>query len=188
MVKHDDRRVKYTKLVLKESLLQLLNEKSILDITVTELCKRADINRNTFYTHYQSPHELLRTIDNTFTNTFISKVEKSMIHGNYHQLFYNLCLHLQDNKELCLTLICNGKRDLLTNIISYFKEDIVEKWKQQSSMDQSKVELLYTFVSGGSVSVLEEWIRTDFQKKPELVADEIKEILVVINKKFINKV
>ena len=44
-----DRRVKYTKMVLRESLIKLLQKKSISRITVKELCEMADINRATFF-------------------------------------------------------------------------------------------------------------------------------------------
>ena len=41
---HDaDRRVKFTKMVLRESLLELMREKPIGEITVTELCKNARV-------------------------------------------------------------------------------------------------------------------------------------------------
>ena len=42
-----DRRVRYTKMVLRESLLELMKTKPVVKITTTELCKHADINRNT---------------------------------------------------------------------------------------------------------------------------------------------
>ena len=42
-----DRRVKYTQMVLNESLLEVLREKPLSRITVKEICDRADINRST---------------------------------------------------------------------------------------------------------------------------------------------
>ena len=43
-----DRRVKYTLLALRGSLLELMREKDVSRITVKELCERADVNRGTF--------------------------------------------------------------------------------------------------------------------------------------------
>ena len=39
-----DRRVKYTLLALRSSLLELMRKKDISRITVKELCERADVN------------------------------------------------------------------------------------------------------------------------------------------------
>lgn len=48
----ENRRVRYTKMVLRQSLLELLEEKPIEKITVSDLCSRADLNRTTFYLFY----------------------------------------------------------------------------------------------------------------------------------------
>ena len=52
MMKRSDARVRYTRKVLKESLLSLLKEKPINKITVKEVCELAELNRATFYSHY----------------------------------------------------------------------------------------------------------------------------------------
>ncbi|MFA7674359.1 MAG: TetR family transcriptional regulator, partial [Clostridia bacterium] len=49
---NEDRRVRYTKMVLKESFINLLSKKGISNITIKQICEDADINRATFYTHY----------------------------------------------------------------------------------------------------------------------------------------
>ena len=47
-----DARVKYTKMVLKKALLELMQHKPVNKITVKEICERAELNRATFYAHY----------------------------------------------------------------------------------------------------------------------------------------
>ena len=61
--KKEDRRVKYTKMVLKESLIDLLSQKDISAITIKQICEEADVNRTTFYTHYADQYDLLRQIE-----------------------------------------------------------------------------------------------------------------------------
>lgn len=48
-----DRRTLYTRMVIREAYLYLLHRRSHEQITVTDICKRAEINRSTFYLHYQ---------------------------------------------------------------------------------------------------------------------------------------
>ena len=52
-----DNRVRITKMMIRNALLQLLKEKTLQTITVRELCQVADINRGTFYTHYRRFYE-----------------------------------------------------------------------------------------------------------------------------------
>jgi AcrR family transcriptional regulator len=62
--RRDDRRVIYTKMMLKESLINLLEKKDISKISVKEICKNADINRTTFYNHYNDQYDLMRKLEN----------------------------------------------------------------------------------------------------------------------------
>ena len=53
MQKKTDRRVRKTKTQLRNGLAMLMKEKSVGEITVKELVDQVDINRSTFYLHYQ---------------------------------------------------------------------------------------------------------------------------------------
>ena len=47
-----DRRIKKTHILLKKTLTELIEEKELRKITVSEFCERANINRGTFYLHF----------------------------------------------------------------------------------------------------------------------------------------
>jgi AcrR family transcriptional regulator len=46
--------------MIQDSFLELMSEKEYTAITVTDISARADINRKTFYAHYESVEQLLR--------------------------------------------------------------------------------------------------------------------------------
>ena len=48
-VKKEDRRVRRTKKLLTQALTELMQQKQVKEITVTELTDLADMNRGTFY-------------------------------------------------------------------------------------------------------------------------------------------
>lgn len=56
--KPDGRRVRMTKMLLKQSLIELMRENSIHEISIKDICAGADINRSTFYRHYNTQYEL----------------------------------------------------------------------------------------------------------------------------------
>ena len=66
MPRQTDVRVQKTKERLSASLLSLLKEKSIEKVSICEICNRAGVNRNTFYSHYLSVKELLEEIEAQF--------------------------------------------------------------------------------------------------------------------------
>jgi len=63
MNKKTDRRTLYTQSVIKDAFIKLLQRKHIGKITVTEICKLAEINRATFYIHYHDPYDLMEKLE-----------------------------------------------------------------------------------------------------------------------------
>ena len=61
-----DRRTKYTRNLIKEVLMAFLKERRFETITVTEICRRAEINRGTFYLHYLDTYNVLEDLVDDF--------------------------------------------------------------------------------------------------------------------------
>ena len=51
-----------TKSDIKEAFIQLLATKSLEDITISQLTKKAGVNRSTFYLHYLDKQDFLEQI------------------------------------------------------------------------------------------------------------------------------
>ena len=63
----EHRKIRYTKMVIRDSLIEIMKTKSILSISIKEICELADISRSSFYAHYKDQFDLLRQIeDETF--------------------------------------------------------------------------------------------------------------------------
>ena len=58
-----DRRIEHTKHSIKTAFLTLLRTKTFQQISVKELCEKAEINRATFYAHYASLPDLMEEIE-----------------------------------------------------------------------------------------------------------------------------
>lgn len=55
----EDLRVRRTRTMLQNALLELTTEKGFSEVTVSDLAERAMINRSTFYRHYLDKYDLL---------------------------------------------------------------------------------------------------------------------------------
>ncbi|MFJ8110814.1 TetR/AcrR family transcriptional regulator [Streptomyces sp. NPDC096132] len=53
-----DRRVRRTRAALQRALIDLVEERDLSQIGVADVVERAEVNRSTFYAHYQDVHEL----------------------------------------------------------------------------------------------------------------------------------
>jgi AcrR family transcriptional regulator len=54
-----DRRIQRTRKLLSTALMELIVERGYDSITIQDIADRADVNRSTFYLHYQDKEELL---------------------------------------------------------------------------------------------------------------------------------
>ena len=61
-----------TALRMDEALLALLEEKDLEYITVKEICRRAEVNRSTFYLHYETIADLVNETLEMINQRFLS--------------------------------------------------------------------------------------------------------------------
>jgi AcrR family transcriptional regulator len=166
-----DARVRYTRMVIRENLLKLLAEKPIKEITVKEICELAQINRATFYLHYQDPFDLLEQIENELFNditaTFLLK--QNDVNGMIREIF----AVIESNIDLCLVLFSeNGDKMFLRRFMEFSRESIINIWHiQYPHATQNQVEYVYAFIIGGSVAVIEQCVRSGMKETPYQLAD-----------------
>ena len=58
----NDRRYAYTHGVIKDAMLELLHQISFNEVTVSSLCRQAQVGRATFYTHYDNLTEVIEEL------------------------------------------------------------------------------------------------------------------------------
>ncbi len=75
--KNTDRRTLYTKLVIKDTFLELKRKRALDSISITELCKLAEISRGTFYLHYANISEVLDELIDDALSEVMGTGEKS---------------------------------------------------------------------------------------------------------------
>lgn len=61
-MKKEDLRVIKTKISIKESFIELVKKKGFNKVSVTDIVQKANINRNTFYLHYEDKEDLIKKL------------------------------------------------------------------------------------------------------------------------------
>ena len=170
-----DRRVRYTKMVLKQSLLELMKTRPINKITVTEICELADVNRGTFYTHYTDPYDLLNQIENELFEKIHESLGRKLNFSDVSDLLVDIFEAIQENRDLCAVLFSDfGDKDFLKRIVYIAKESSIKEWKKQApDVDESTLDMLYIFTANGSVGVIESWIKDGMKENVRQLAELI---------------
>ena len=116
-VNHTDRRVKRTKKALRDALFELLERKTINQVTVTELTTLADVNRATFYFYYTDLNDMVNQIQNETYQTFMYVLSESIpdistIEG-FAEYANRLLVFCKEHETLCKFIINNDANNKL---------------------------------------------------------------------------
>ncbi len=169
-----DRRKKYTRMVLKDSLMRLLKEKQISAITIKEICELADINRSTFYSHYANRYELLNSIEEEFIEDMVttlsqynfSKEEEAL------QMTEKIFKYIAAKSDVCQILLSENsdihfqKKGMMITREFIFKNLITDR-----QLDQETFEYMSMFFVSGSIHVIKSWLENGMNKTPKEMAD-----------------
>jgi AcrR family transcriptional regulator len=168
-----DRRKKYTRMVLKESLLKLLRDKSISSITIKEICETADINRSTFYAHYANQYELLESIEEEFIEDLVATLGRFNFSKEDEalQMTEKLFEYIAEKNTICQTLLSeNTDMYFLKKGMMITHEFIFKNWITDSGIDQETYEYINIFMVSGSIHVIKNWVENGMQKTPAEMA------------------
>ena len=161
-----DVRVKRTYRQLIESFLKLLNEKSFDEISISEICERADVHRATFYKHFDDKTEflnfcvkqLLSDIDfsELLTNPTPENVKESCMS------FVKVLFSFIDENKVLFAAVFSDKHSLSfdTTLINVITDFCALKLKQVlANVPDHKSQLFSHFYSGSVVGVIKWYVK-----------------------------
>jgi len=170
--KKPSRRVQYTCDALRTALIELLLQKPIKNITVKDVCARADINRSTFYLHYQDVYDLMETIETDLICEMNAAAAFAV--GSDPLSHMTSMLHaIRKNRLICLVILSeHGSPQFIKRINQMSRENFIGHWHQHfPDTPLRRLELVYSFASSGSMAVIEQWLLGDCKESPEEIAE-----------------
>lgn len=153
-----DRRVQRTRLALRDALISLLIERGWDDITIQDLCERANVGRSTFYLHFQNKEQLLvsgfddlRAWLRTQTAGFSNEASGSL------PFVRGLIEHVSEQRILFRAIIGRGSVHVVQKRFREMVNQLVEAqvclptsgWKQEAGA---------RYVAGALVELLAWWV------------------------------
>ena len=180
-----DARTRYTKMIIQEVFLNLLEEKNVERITVKEICEKAEINRATFYKYYDNAFDLLEKLENetmdklkeelnalpdmTFIGIYRLVLNKNLENKRLYELLFRKMEDERFKKDLYD--LCYG--DNFVAIRHYF-----------SDLPENQQQSLYYFIAEGLAGVMKQWIRGGYKESVDEIVDLAGKIVESINIKL----
>ena len=154
--------IRKTKRALAESLALLSREKPLNKITVKEVCAKADLSRNAFYTHYPDINGLLAEIEQNTLNR-VSEILQEFVDGEFPQ---NMLISLQrlldmftaENKNIMLMLLENPNTSFMMNFKTMLGNFFFEYFRDFDSAGFEKTyHYFFVFIAEGMIGMLRLW-------------------------------
>lgn len=109
----EDRRIRRSRKLLKQGLLELMRGKKFSEISVRDITDLVDMNRGTFYLHYPDTSALLKSIEQDIEDEVQELIEAHLQEtaeaNSMRPLFEPVLNYIIDNKEMFDTFVANAE-------------------------------------------------------------------------------
>ncbi|MDD2560903.1 MAG: TetR-like C-terminal domain-containing protein [Eubacteriales bacterium] len=175
----ENRRVRYTRMALRESLLSLLQQYPLNKITVSRICEQADVNRSTFYLYYKDAYDLLEQIENELYDRITQTVEDIPLGLPNQDLLQRIFEIIYKNRDLCRVIFGEyGDKKFLRRVGNIQRDYLLREWRRLArDADDMTLDYLHTYASFTTIGLIEKWVVRDFHETPSQLASLANKLL-----------
>lgn len=167
---------------IRQAFLELLREKPFEKITVTDIVKRADINRSTFYAHYPDVRGLVDEIMDEAINSsmdLVAGIDFRDIFTDPTPFLQSLTEIGQENIELYRLL---GRSDFALKQIEKMKTILQEKAVTTVEIPEhirqsTAFKIHISFFIGGILNTYQQWMQGGLDCSTEEISKEIASLI-----------
>ena len=181
-----DRRVKRTKEAIYNACLDLLMEKEYDKITISEVARKADIDRKTFYLHYTSIDDALTEYSESKLKELSSRLNARGFMGNPFDikiLFEELTKQMNENLELFRHIAMSETyNNFWLNLDKYVIGSLEDCYKDKVSIDEVKLHHYCEFAVSGIKAMYRNWLQGKYDESLDDLSGFFEEIFNTILK------
>lgn len=168
----------YTKNLIKQEFIKLLNKKSLHNITVTEIAKQCKIERKTFYYHYENLPQLVKEIFDEELEDVIKEFNETL---SWEESFITAAKFILENKKVVKHMYESDYKIELEKYIFSISGEIMRKYVRRVAKDtkaqENDIKLIAYFYQCALSSSLVEWVATDMKTDPKLVTRRLGKLM-----------
>ena len=172
MNKKENQRTRLTKMLVKDGLIALLQKKTIYQISVTELCEAAELNRSTTLQRSKQCMQEIAVGEEAF------QIEP----------LYRLLCHMQNNCEIYKLLLNNSVDDSFpSDMIQETIEFLRNTAKSLNIKEDDTSDYRFQYLISGCISVVQNWINSEMKESPMEISKLIYHTSVAVLKSTIDE-
>ena len=181
MAKAEYRSAIRSRRMIQQAFADMLQIKSADKITVTDVVKKADINRGTFYAHYAGIPELIRGILEEHMQIIKDMVLSSMTEDNRinpRLIFGHVTAMLSENLDFYRKALTSGIGEAIMEQLRQLLLDFLVEYESEiSDMDHDYYIFMLSFGTGGAIALYRDWFHGKLPLSLEAVSEMAADVL-----------
>lgn len=166
------------KVVMGQTLCEMLKEKPYDEITVTSLIKECGISRSTFYYHFEDMDALLEW---SAIHHFSRVLGSYKTYNTWPDGFLRILKEIYAEKDILLRVIDYVDRSALEEAlydpVYHLLYDVLNEQTLASSVSEDKKAFIADFYKFAFVGLVINWIKGGFKETPEQLADNLHHLM-----------
>jgi AcrR family transcriptional regulator len=188
----ENRKTRYTKKVLRETLMEFMKTRPIFDISIKEICAAADVSRTTFYSHYRDQYDLLRQIENdtiAVINEAFNKYDFVMSKIEAVKMMEELLGYVSKNVNSIQVLLGEyGSSDFQKRFFAFYFSKIFDKLVRADKLiDAVNRGYQLAFAITSNIGLIQHWLKNNMDKSIQEMAEMIIDLTYVPIRNSVNK-
>lgn len=175
-----DKRALRTRRLLQNRLVNKLLEKELPHITVRELAEAANVNRGTFYLHYQNINELYQALETSVVGEITALVQPLLPLTDSAQVFnvtQSVLRYIKDNLDPCQALFRTDGTAFVRHLLIANRPTLQEVWAVFPTQTEIGREYAYDYVVHGFAGIIRKWMDGGMQEHPDMVSIIVQELV-----------
>lgn len=167
-----------TKKALAESLKNLLLQKPLNKITISDITDDCAINRMTFYYHFKDIYDL---VEWTCAEEAAQAMEGKKTYDTWQEGFLNIFSAVQSNKPLIMNVYrCVSRERIeqyLNPLIHALILGVVEEKSAEMPVSEADKRFIASFYEHAFIGVMLEWIDNNMREEPSVLVERTSRVV-----------
>lgn len=164
----NNKRKKQSQEKIEKVFLELISKKELSQITVTDICKSAKLNRTTFYSNYLDVYDLADKIRIKMIDDFLEVYKEEQNQKAHSYNFLKLFRHIKENQIFYKTYF-KLNFDSINNELLIDDDEFIKFYGTTKNKEYH-----ITFFKAGITAIIKKWLYNDCKETPEEIYEIIK--------------
>ena len=167
-----------TKKALATSLKRLMGKIPLNKITVHEIVADCELNRQTFYYHFQDIFDLLGWV---YKTEAVESIADYKTYTTWEDGFLKIFLYIEKNKAFCLNTLNSLGRDHLDFFLHSISFELLmgvgNEVSQGMNVKDEDKKFIANFYTLAFIGLVIQWMKTEMKEKPEVIIEKLSELV-----------